>query len=209
MTTLAETIARIGPLDEAAVTAAREREATLTKPPGSLGRLEDLAVQLAGIAGCARPTVARKAIVVMAGDHGVTAEGVSAYPAAVTPQMVANFLAGGAAINALARTVGARVTVVDLGVAAELPPHAGLVSLKVAPGTANTAHGPAMSRARALQAVEAGLAVAEREVAAGLDLVGAGEMGSGTTTAASAIVAAMTGEHAAVVTGRGTGVDGL
>jgi nicotinate-nucleotide--dimethylbenzimidazole phosphoribosyltransferase len=209
MTALAGTIARIGPLDEAAMIAAREREATLTKPPGSLGRLEDLAVQLAGITGCARPTVARKAIVVMAGDHGVTAEGVSAYPSAVTPQMVANFLAGGAAINALACTAGARVTVADLGVAAELPPHAGLLALKVAPGTANAAHGPAMSRAQALQAIEAGIAVAEREVAAGLDLVGAGEMGIGNTTAASAIVAAITGEHPAVVTGRGTGVDGL
>jgi nicotinate-nucleotide--dimethylbenzimidazole phosphoribosyltransferase len=209
MTVLAETIARIGPLDEAAMTEAREREAQLTKPPGSLGRLEGLAVQLAGVTGRARPTVERKAIVVMAGDHGVTAEGVSAYPAAVTPQMVANFLAGGAAINALARTVGARVTVVDLGVAAKLPPHARLVSYKVAPGTANAAHGPAMSHAQALQAVEAGIAVAEHEVIAGLDLVGTGEMGIGNTTAASAIVAAITGEHPAVVTGRGTGVDGL
>src|SRR3954467_14116013 len=120
MTLVAETIARIGPLDEGAMARAREREAMLTKPPGSLGRLEDLAIQLAGIIGSERPALRRKAIVIMAGDHGVTAEGVSAYPAAVTPQMVANFLAGGAAINALARSAGARVTVVDVGVNADL-----------------------------------------------------------------------------------------
>ncbi|HEX6738759.1 MAG TPA: nicotinate-nucleotide--dimethylbenzimidazole phosphoribosyltransferase [Vicinamibacteria bacterium] len=208
MTTIADVVARIGPLDEAAAAAARARQATLTKPPGSLGRLEDLALQLAGIAGTPRPTVARKAVVVMAGDHGVAAEGVSAYPAAVTAQMVANFLAGGAAINALARAVGARVTVVDLGVAADLAPHRDLVAAKVGRGTANAARGPAMSRADAVRAVEAGVAVAEREVARGLDLLGTGEMGIGNTTAASAVVAALTGAAPARVTGPGTGVAG-
>ncbi len=187
---------------------ARERQAALTKPPGSLGRLEALSVQLAGIAGTARPSVARKAIVVMAGDHGVTAEGVSAYPAAVTAQMVANFLAGGAAINALADAAGARLTVVDLGVAADLPARDGLLSWKIAPGTANAARGPAMRRADAVRAVEAGIAVAGREAARGLDLLGTGEMGIGNTTAAAAIAAAITGAPPAAVTGRGTGVEG-
>src|SRR5215217_7769398 len=160
MTLLAETIARIGPLDEAAMGRAREREGMLTKPPGSLGRLEDLAIQLAGIVGNERPALRRKAIVIMAGDHGVTAEGVSAYPAAVTPQMVANFLAGGAAINALARSVGARVTVVDVGVNADLGQGEGgrgeavgedpglpvLLHRKVGWGTANAMRGAAMRR---------------------------------------------------------------
>jgi nicotinate-nucleotide--dimethylbenzimidazole phosphoribosyltransferase len=209
MAGIAETIARIGPLDEGTMARARERQESLTKPPGSLGRLEELAVQLAGIAGVERPSVARKALVVMAGDHGVVAEGVSAYPAVVTAQMVANFLAGGAAINALARGVGARVTVVDMGVAADLAPHPDLLSYKIAPGTANAARRPAMSGADAARAVEVGIAVAEREVGRGLDLLGTGEMGIGNTTAASAIAAALTGEPPALVTGPGAGLDGL
>ncbi len=225
MTLLDETIARIGPLDAAATESARMREATLTKPPGSLGRLEDLALQLAGITGTERPTLRRKAVVIMAGDHGVTAEGVSAYPAAVTPQMVANFLAGGAAINALARSVGARVTVVDIGVNADLAAmdaggagDAGgigdaarptLLVRKIGRGTANAARGAAMSRDEARRAIEVGVEVVALEVARGLDLLAVGEMGIGNTTAASAIVAALTGEPPALVTGRGTGVDGL
>ena len=222
MDCIAETIARIGPLDATAVASASEREGRLTKPPGSLGRLETLAIGLAGILGTDHPTVRRKAIVIMAGDHGVTAEGVSAYPAEVTPQMVANFLAGGAAINALARSVGARVTVVDMGVAADIPDHGEsatsateipdrpvLLRHSQGQGTANAAHGPAMSREAAIRAVEVGIAVAAAEVSRGLDLLGVGEMGIGNTTAASAIVAALTGEPPAIVTGRGTGVDGL
>jgi nicotinate-nucleotide--dimethylbenzimidazole phosphoribosyltransferase len=223
MTLVAETIARIGPLDEGAMARAREREAMLTKPPGSLGRLEDLAIQLAGIIGSERPALRRKAIVIMAGDHGVTAEGVSAYPAAVTPQMVANFLAGGAAINALARSAGARVTVVDVGVNADLQRAEGrgqraeegeldqpvLLDRKVGWGTANAVRGAAMSREDAVRAVEAGIGVVEWEVGRGLDLLGVGEMGIVNTTAASAIVAALTDEPPAIVTGRGTGVDGL
>jgi nicotinate-nucleotide--dimethylbenzimidazole phosphoribosyltransferase len=223
MTLLEDTIARIGPLDEGAMARAREREGQLTKPPGSLGRLEELAIDLAGILGTERPATRRKAIVIMAGDHGVTAEGVSAYPAQVTPQMVANFLAGGAAINALARSVGARVTVVDMGVNADLSRAEGggqraegtegdrpvLLGRKVGWGTANAARGPAMGRAEATRAVETGIAVADWEAGRGLDLLGVGEMGIGNTTAASAIVAAITGEPPAIVTGRGTGVDGL
>src|SRR5690349_13633939 len=129
----------IPPIDSAAESLARARQDTLTKPPGSLGRLEALSIQLAGITGTPRPSVARKAVIVMAGDHGVTAEGVSAYPAAVTPQMVLNFAHGGAAINVLARQAGARVVVVDVGVAAEIPPLAAVLSRKVAPGTTNMA----------------------------------------------------------------------
>ena len=143
----------------------------------------------------------------MAGDHGVAREGVSAYPAEVTPQMVLNFLAGGAGINVLARHAGARVVVVDVGVAIDLPPHPQLVSKKVGYGTANLAVGPAMTREQAVQAIEVGIKVVEAEVARGLDIVGAGDMGIGNTTPSSAIVAAMTGAPVEKITGRGTGVD--
>ena len=204
---LAETIARIRPLDAAAMAAARERQNNLTKPLGSLGRLEELAIRVAGIQGNPRPKLERKAVIVMAGDHGVCAEGVSAYPAEVTPQMVYNFLRGGAAINALAGLAGARVVVVDVGVAAELRPHPGLRQRKVAPGTANLAVGPAMTRAQAVQAIEVGIETVEAEIAAGLDVVGTGDMGIGNTTPSTAIAAAITGEPAALVTGRGTGLD--
>lgn len=207
MDRLRETVGRIGPLDGAAAAAAREREDTLTKPPGSLGRLEELAIKVAGITGQPVPRVQHRVIVTMAGDHGVCAEGVSAYPAEVTPQMVYNFLRGGAAINVLARQAGARVVVVDMGVAAELAEHPGLLGRKVARGTANMAHGPAMSREQAVQAIETGIAVVEGELAQGLDIVGTGDMGIGNTTPSSAIVAAITGATVAAVTGRGTGLD--
>lgn len=204
---LQDLIAAIPPLDEAAMAAARARQDQLTKPAGSLGRLEDLAVQLAGITGRVEPLVARKAVIIAAGDHGVVAEGVSAYPSEVTAQMVLNFLRGGAAINVLARTAGARVVVVDVGVAAELPPHPALRARKVVPGTANFTHGPALTRAQALTAIGVGLDVVAEAIAAGLDLVATGDMGIGNTTASSALVAALTGEPVARVTGRGTGVD--
>jgi nicotinate-nucleotide--dimethylbenzimidazole phosphoribosyltransferase len=203
---LRDTIAAIGPLDGAALAAARARQDTLTKPPGSLGRLEAVASRLAGITGQARPTLNRKAIVVLAGDHGVVAEGVSAYPAAVTPQMVANFLHGGAAINVLARAAGARVVVVDVGVATPVA-GTGLVARKVAPGTRNMAEGPALTRAETLRAIEVGFDLLAEQCAVGLDVVALGEMGIGNTTAASAITAALTGLPPAAVTGRGTGVD--
>jgi nicotinate-nucleotide--dimethylbenzimidazole phosphoribosyltransferase len=194
-------------LDVAASDAARARQAMLTKPSGSLGRLEDLSVQLAGITGQARPSVARKAVIVMAGDHGVTAEGVSAYPAEVTPQMVLNFLHGGAAINVLARQAQARVVVVDIGVASDMAPMPGLLLRKVAHGTQNMVQGPAMTRAEAEAAIGVGLEVVQAEIANGLDLVATGDMGIGNTTPSSAIVAVMTGRPVAQVTGRGTGVD--
>jgi len=202
-----ETLQAIGPLDEVAIAAARERQARLTKPAGSLGRLEELSLKLAGIKGQAQPDVSRKAIIVMAGDHGVAAEGVSAYPSEVTAQMVLNFLAGGAAINVFARQVGARVVVADLGVAQDLPPHSQLIQRKLGYGTKNLLLGPAMSREEARQAVEIGIEIVQAEVARGLDLVGTGDMGIGNSTASSAIVASFSGLEVERVTGRGTGVD--
>ncbi|MCL4464423.1 MAG: nicotinate-nucleotide--dimethylbenzimidazole phosphoribosyltransferase [Chloroflexi bacterium] len=207
MANLEKTIARIRPLDEVAMAAARARQDELTKPRGSLGRLEELAIQVAGIQGRARPSVRNKAVIVMAGDHAVCSEGVSAYPAEVTPQMVYNFLRGGAAINSLAGQAGARVLVVDIGVAAELRPHPGLWQRKVAPGAANIARGPAMTREQAIRALEVGIEAVEAELGRGLDMVATGDMGIGNTTPSSAIVAAVTGLEPALVTGRGTGLD--
>jgi nicotinate-nucleotide--dimethylbenzimidazole phosphoribosyltransferase len=204
---LEDVIARIAPLDEPAMAAARARQDTLTKPRGSLGRLESLSIQLAGILGQPLPEIRHKVIVTMAGNHGVVAEGVSAYPQEVTPQMVINFLDGGAAINVLARHVGARVVVVDVGVAAALEPHPDLVEAKVAPGSGNIARGPAMSREQALQAIMVGVEVVEAELARGLDILGVGDMGIGNTTPSAAIAAALTGRPAAEFVGRGTGVD--
>src|SRR5512133_3025256 len=149
---LEETIKAIKPLDEPAMRAARARQETLTKPRGSLGRLEELSIQLAGMKANPFPSVERKAVIVMAADHGVAAEGVSAYPAEVTAQMVKNFLGGGAAINVLARQLGARVTVVDIGVALEFEPTPGLIRRKVMCGTRNLAQGAAMGREEAEQA---------------------------------------------------------
>lgn len=179
----------------------------LTKPPGSLGRLEELARRLAEISGRFPPRAERAVIFTLAADHGVVAEGVSAYPQIVTAQMVENLLRGGAAVNVLARHVGARVVVADLGVAGPLPAQAGLVSRRIAPGTRNMANGPAMTRDQAVAAVEAGIGLVEAELGHGLDLIGTGEMGIGNTTAASAVVAALTGARAEAVTGTGTGVD--
>jgi nicotinate-nucleotide--dimethylbenzimidazole phosphoribosyltransferase len=205
--TLNELIAKIEPLDAAAMHAARLRQDRLTKPRGSLGRLEDLSIQIAGITAKPLPTLEHKVVTVMAGDHGVVAEGVSAYPQEVTPQMVLNFLRGGAAINVLARHAGARVVVVDMGVACDLPSHPGLLVRKVAYGTANIARGPAMSRDQARQALEAGAGVVEALIADGLDILATGDMGIGNTTPSAAIAAAITGRTAQEVAGRGTGVD--
>ncbi len=207
MSTLAQTIAAIGPLDAGAMEQARARQDQLTKPRGSLGRLEAISIQVAGITGRPLPQIRQKAVITMAGDHGVVAEGVSAYPSAVTPQMVLNFLHGGAAINVLSRHVGARVVVVDVGVASDIPPQPGLVLRKVAHGTANMRRGPAMTHEQAVQSLEAGIEVLEAELARGLDIVATGDMGIGNTTPSSAIVAAVTGLPVAQVTGRGTGID--
>ena len=185
---------------------ARARQDQLTKPQGALGQLEALSIHLAGITGQARPRFEKKAVIVMAGDHGVALEGVSAYPPEVTPQMVLNFLSGGAAVNVLARQAGARVRVVDIGVAYEFEDHPLLVRRKIAHGTQNMLVGPAMSRAQAEQAIQVGIETLDEEARVGLDLVATGEMGIGNTTPAAAITAALTGLPVAQVTGRGTGV---
>ncbi len=203
---LAQILQAIQPLDKAAMQAARQRQDNLTKPQGSLGRLEELSIRIAGIKGNALPRLEHKAIITMAADHGVVAEGVSAYPQEVTAQMVFNFLRGGAAINVLAQHIGARVVVVDMGVASDLEAHPGLIHKNIGPGTHNMALGPAMSRLQAVNAIEAGIEVLEDQIDRGLDIVGTGDMGIGNTTASSAICAAITGEPAEKVTGRGTGV---
>ena len=207
MSILDRAAAAITPLDEAAMAAARRHQDDLTKPPGSLGRLESLAVQLAGIRGRDGVVLGPSAVLVCAADHGVAAAGVSAYPAEVTPQMVLNFLAGGAAINVLARHAGAHVVVLDAGVAADLPAHPSLLARKVRRGTGNIAVEPAMTRDEALSAVEAGISAAWSLADEGVEALCVGDMGIGNTTAASAVVALVTGTDAAAVVGRGTGVD--
>jgi nicotinate-nucleotide--dimethylbenzimidazole phosphoribosyltransferase len=206
MDKLQSTINRIRPLDGEAMRQAQARQDSLTKPQGSLGLLEELSVKVAGIQGVAQPGIRDKVIVTMAGDHGVVADGVSLFPQEVTAQMVYNFLRGGAGINVLSRHVGARVVVVDLGVAADLDPHPGLWVKKVAYGTKNMAQGPAMSREEAIQSIEVGIEIVESELSRGMDIVGTGDMGIGNTTPSSAMVAALTGAPVADVTGRGTGI---
>ena len=195
----------IRPPDRDAAGRARRRQARLTKPPGSLGVLERLSVRLAGIYGAERPTVNGKTVIVAAGDHGVVAQGVTAYPQAVTAQMVSNFLAGGAAVSVMARRAGVRLRVVDAGVAAGLAPHPDLTTLRIGNGTGDISRGPAMSRAQAERCLLEGASLAAEEVEAGADLIGTGEMGIGNTTSSSAIVAALTGEPPERTTGAGTG----
>ncbi|MCA9930483.1 MAG: nicotinate-nucleotide--dimethylbenzimidazole phosphoribosyltransferase [Anaerolineales bacterium] len=207
MMSLTNLFARIKPLDQAAMAAARARQNRLTKPAGSMGRLEEFSIQLAGITGSLNPNLTQKVVVVMAGDHGVVDEGVSAYPSEVTLQMVLNFLQGGAAINVLSRHVGARVVIVDMGVAAPFKPHPDLIDKKVAPGTQNIAQGPAMSREQAEQAILAGAAVIAEQRKKGLDMLATGDMGIGNTTPSAAIAVAVTGKPADKICGRGTGVD--
>jgi nicotinate-nucleotide--dimethylbenzimidazole phosphoribosyltransferase len=204
---LTHLLARIQPLDAESMSAARARQDVLTKPQGSLGRLEALSIQVAGITRQPRPKIQHKVVTVMAGDHGVVAEGVSAYPQEVTPQMVLNFLYGGAAINVLTRLFGARVIIVDMGVAATMDPHPQLIVRKIAPGTANIATGPAMTRQQAEACLLAGAEIVEAEIANGLDLLATGDMGIGNTTPSAAIAAAVTGKSVREIAGRGTGVD--
>lgn len=198
----------IPPIDAEAAKQAQARQGNLTKPPGSLGRLEDISIRLAGMKADPRPDVSRKAVIVMAADHGVALEGVSAFPAEVTRQMVLNFLNGGAAVNVLARQAGASVTIVDIGVASDFDPCLpGLHHRKVARGTRNMARGPAMTRAEAEEALACGMDVLAEIAEKGIDLIATGDMGIGNTTPSAAIVAVMTGLPVAEVTGRGTGVD--
>ncbi len=227
-------LAALGPLDDRAMADTQTILDGLTKPPGSLGRLEEIAVTLAGITGQVRPSMARRAIVVAAADHGIARQGVSAYPAEVTAQMVANFVRGGAAINVLAGMVGVSVTVVDVGVAGTIPegpaggrpgvigagdrpglqPRGGdragagrLIRAPIQRGTADMTDGPAMSRADAIAGIGVGLAVVADLRANGLDIVGIGEMGIGNTSAASAITSVLTRTAPSDATGRGTGID--
>jgi len=200
------TVNKIQALDEKAMSIARERQDHLTKPTGSLGSLEDLSIQIVGITGDLRPKLADKVIITMAGDHGVTEAGVSAYPKEITAQMIYNFLRGGAAINVLARHVGARVVVVDMGVAADIE-HEQLIDMKIAYGTADMTKGAAMTYDDAVRSIEAGIEVFEHETAKGVDIVGVGDMGIGNTTPSSAITAVITGAAVSAVTGRGTGID--
>lgn len=197
------------PLSDTAMSAAQQRQTRLTKPAGALGRLEQLSIQLAGITGEMNPQFPYKRVFVCAGDHGVVAEGVSAFPQAVTQQMVLNFLNGGAAINVLARQMGATVTVVNCGVAAEFPElGAEFINTPVMQGTRNMAQSAAMTREEAEQAIAVGVnAVNQTAERDGLSLVVLGEMGIGNTTAAAAIGCAITGQTPAVMTGRGTGVN--
>ena len=208
MSLLDETIAAIGPLDPAAVAAARARQDSLTKPRASLGALEDVSVQLAGLAGrCPPPLPEPATVAVFAGDHGVHAQGVTPWPQEVTAQMVANFAAGGAVINALAAQSGADVVVVDVGVASDLESVPGLVVRKVGRGTHDMTREPAMTRAEARAAVDVGIGVARDLVAGGMRCLLTGDMGIANTTPAAALIAVFTGAAPADVTGRGTGID--
>lgn len=207
MSLLDDTLNTIPLPDLAAAAEAQRRLDGKTKPPGSLGRLEELACTLAAIRGTAELELPGKALVVMAGDHGVADEGVSAFPQEVTAQMVLNFARGGAGINVLARRAGARVVVVDMGVKGNLPVMPEIRSIRIGPGTRNAALGPAMTEDEVVRALEAGIALAGELADDGVGLIGIGEMGIANTTSASALTAAYTGASPAEVTGRGTGID--
>ncbi len=207
MTLLQRTIKRIMPLDREYVDRASERQNTLTKPAGSLGVLEELSIRIAGMTRLERPRLDKKVIITMAGDHGVSESGVSAYPKEVTAQMVYNFLKGGAGINVLARHIDASVVVVDMGVACELEQDPRLVNKKVGYGTKNMVCGPAMSRDEAVECLVRGIEVAEQEIASGFNIVGTGDMGIGNTTPSAAIVSVITGITPYEAAGRGTGID--
>lgn len=203
-----EIIQKITPVNFKLMERAQEKLDNLTKPQGSLGKLEDFARRVVGISGTLSPTIKRKVIFVMAGDHGVAEEEVSAYPQEVTFQMVYNFIRGGAGINVLAKHIGAEILVVDMGVAREFPLEEGIIRKKIACGTNNMAKGPAMSRNEAERAIIAGIEVFEDELnRKGIDIVGLGEMGIANTTSSSAIVACLTKAKVEEVTGRGTGID--
>ena len=203
--TLADAIASIRPADAGAMRRALSRQRNLTKPPGSLGRLEDVSVQLAGIFGAEQPSIGGKAVIVAAADHGVVAQGVTGYPQEVTAQMVLNFLSGGAAVSVMSRRLGVRQIIVDAGVAADLPEQPELRSVRIGRGTADISEGPAMSREEAERCLLAGYDIAVEAAGSGADLIAAGEMGIGNTTASSAITAAFTGASPQETTGAGTG----
>lgn len=205
MSLLERTVANIKELDLRAIQEVKDHQNKLTKPQGSLGVLESISIQLGGITGQKCPDLGKKVVVVMAGDHGVVQEGISAYPSEVTPQMVSNFIRGGAAINVLARHTGADVVVADVGVAASIA-NSKVLSYKVRPGTGNMAQGPAMTETEAVQALEVGIQIANDLIGKGYRMLATGEMGIGNTTAASALVAVFLKVPAAEVTGKGTGI---
>jgi len=202
-----EVVSRIKPIPQSAYDNVKRRLDSLTKPVGSLGRLEELAQRYVAIRGVDNPKLEKKVIFTFAGDHGVADDGVSAYPKEVTPQMVLNFLRGGAGVNVLARHVGAEVVVIDIGVDYDFKPANGLVIKKIAKGTKNMVKGPAMSRDQAIKGIAVGIGLAEEWSKRNVDIVGTGDMGIGNTTPSSAITAVMTGEPVENVTGRGTGIN--
>jgi nicotinate-nucleotide--dimethylbenzimidazole phosphoribosyltransferase len=207
MDILNTTLKKITALDHALMRETQKRLDNLTKPHGSLGRLEELAKQITGITRKKNPHLSRKVIFTLAADHGVTEEKVSAYPQEVTAQMVYNFLAGGAAINVLARHAGAKVIIADMGVACNLTRKKGLISKKISSGTRNMAKTAAMSRDQAIRTLETGIEIFENEFKQGIDIIGTGEMGIGNTTASSAVTAVLTHHTVKEVTGRGAGLD--
>lgn len=206
MNKINEMLKNIAAIDRRLIDLTQERLDNLTKPLGSLGRLEELAKLIVGITGKENPELKNKVIFTLASDHGITEEGVSAYPKEVTAQMVYNFLRGGAGINVLAKHVGARVIVVDIGVCSDLKPHPQLVIKKVNYGTKNMAKGQAMAKSEAIKSIEAGIEIFEEEFKKGIDIIGTGEMGIGNTTPSSAITAVFTKKSAEDVTGIGTGI---
>jgi len=203
--TLDEVVAGIRPADAEASRAAMRRQRHLTKPPGSLGRLEEIAIQLAGICGTERPIARNTTLVIVAADHGVVAQGVTGYPQAVTAQMVLNFLSGGAAISVMARAHGASLIIVDAGVATPLPLHPDLRVVSAGRGTGDITQGPAMTREQAEACISAGVEIAQDAAETGAHIIATGDMGIGNTTSASAITAALTGTPPRLTTGRGTG----
>ena len=205
---LEQTAAAIRPLDPEATAQARRRQGVLTKPAGSLGVLEDLSVQLAGISGtCPPPYPEELAVAVFAADHGVVASGVTPWPQDVTAAMVENFRAGGAAVNVLAGEAGGNVVVIDIGIATDVKEDEVVWARKVRPGTADLSRGPAMTRDEAVLAVATGIQVAFDLVDQGYDALATGDMGIGNTTASACLIAALTGAEPTTVTGRGTGID--
>lgn len=204
---LSEVLTQIGEPDAGVAAETQRRLDRLTKPQGSLGRLEELAVQFCAITGERKPAVPRGLVYTFAADHGVVDEGVSAYPQAVTAQMVLNFLRGGAGVNVLARHAGVEVRVVDIGVAHDFGPVNGLIDRKLTKGTRNMVQAPAMDRATSEQALMVGIELAFEAVREGIGMLGTGEMGIGNTSASAAITAVMTGEAVKDVTGLGTGID--
>ncbi|HHY71394.1 MAG TPA: nicotinate-nucleotide--dimethylbenzimidazole phosphoribosyltransferase, partial [Thermoanaerobacterales bacterium] len=207
MNKLEQTLQQIEPLDEEVMKKTQARLDDLTKPPGSLGVLEDVAKQIAGITGQVIPALPGKAAILMAGDHGIVKEGVAPFPQEVTPQMVLNFVNGGAAMSVLTRHENAKLYVVDVGVASDLPDVPNIIKRKVAYGTKNMAEGPAMTREQAIQAIEVGIEITEMAIKRGAGLIATGEMGIGNTSPSTAIIATFSKRQVKDVVGRGTGVN--